>query len=80
MVWNGNVVVELQDAHPTTTYTVTVDKFTQGACDGSWQSVGSINTDQTGNGLLAQKLKLQTGQSYVFRFIDAQGNLVYATT
>ena len=79
MVWNGNVIVDLQSAHPSSTYTVSVDKFTQGSCDGSWQSVGSINTDQAGNGLLTQKLNLQSGHGYVFRLVDAQGNLAYAT-
>ncbi|MGD0424110.1 MAG: hypothetical protein ABSA92_11720 [Candidatus Bathyarchaeia archaeon] len=54
--------------------------MTQGACDGSWQSVGSVNTDQAGNGQLVQKLNLQSGQIYVFEFKDTQGKLVYATS
>lgn len=79
-VGNGRVVVELGNAHSNSTYTVSVDQFTQGACDGSWQSVGSVTTNQAGNGLLVQKLNLQSGHSYVFEFKDAQGNLVYATS
>jgi len=79
MFGNGHVVVVLQNANPSNTYTVSVDRFTQGACDGSWQSVGSISTDQKGNGLLVQQLNLQLGHDYVFEFRDTQGSLVYAT-
>ena len=79
-VRTGTVSVLLWNAHPSSTYTVSVDKLTQGACDGSWQSVGSISTDQAGNGQMLQKLSLQYGQWYVFEFKDAQGKLVYATS
>ena len=77
---NGKLTVGLQNAHPSSTYTVTVAKYSQGSCDGSWQSIGSLSTDHAGNGLLAQKSTLQYGQNYVFEFKDAQGNLVYAAT
>ena len=80
IVRSGVVGVLLLNTHPSSTYTVSVDKLTQGVCDGSWQSVGSISTDQAGNGQLLQKLNLQYGQRYVFEFKDAQGKLVYATT
>ena len=77
MASNGRLIVVLENAHSSSSYAVSVDA--QGTCDGSWQSVGSINTDQAGNGQLVQNLKLNSGHSYVFEFTDAQGNLVYAT-
>jgi hypothetical protein len=80
MFGNGQVIADLQSAHPSSTYTVSVDQFTEGACDGSWQSIGSVSTNQMGNGMLVEKFSLQSGQSYVFEFKDAQGNLVYAAT
>jgi hypothetical protein len=80
MVGNGAVTILLQDAHPSSKYIVSVDQFSQGACDGSWQSVGSVSTNQVGSGQLVQQLNLQPGQIYVFEFKDAQGGLVYATS
>ena len=77
---NRAVIVVLENAHPNSTFAVSVNEFTRGTCVGSWEPVGSVTTDESGKGLLVQKMNLQSGHSYVFRFVDAQGNLAYATS
>jgi hypothetical protein len=77
---NNVIGVSLQHANPSSTYTVSVGYVqTNGGCDGTWQSVGSVNTNSAGYGTLTQKLKLPSGHSYIFEFNDSSGATVYAT-
>jgi hypothetical protein len=74
------VWISLQHANPSSTYTVSVGYLqANGGCDGTWRSLGSVNTDSAGDGTLAQRLTLPSGHSYVFEFKDSTGNVVYAT-
>jgi hypothetical protein len=80
MLPNNVIEISLQHANPGSTYTVSVGYVQgNGGCDGTWQSVGSVNTDSAGFGTLAQKLSLPSGHSYIFEFRDSSGAAVYAT-
>ena len=77
---NGVFGVYLQHANPSSTYSVSVGYVqANGGCNGTWQSVGSVNTNSVGDGTLAQRLSLPSGHSYIFEFKDNAGNIVYAT-
>jgi hypothetical protein len=79
LVMRGKLTIGLIFVNPSSTYSVAVSKDNAfGVCDGTWKSLGSVNTDGTGRGELAQKDGLSSG-SYVFEFTDSAGNLVYAT-
>jgi hypothetical protein len=81
LVTRGELMMGLIFANPSSsTFTVSVAQIkANGACDGTWKSLGSINTDQAGRGELIQKDGLTSG-SYVFEFRDSAGNLAYATS
>lgn len=75
-----NVVgISLENANPSSTYTVSVGSVQANGGCGTWQSVGSVNTNSVGEGTSAQRLSLPSGHSYVFEFKDSTGNTVYAT-
>lgn len=77
---NNVIEISLQHANPSSTYTVSVGYVqSNGGCDGTWRSVGSVNTDSAGFGTLAQELSLPSGHSYIFEFNDSSGAAVYAT-
>ena len=76
----SRVSILLQDANPSSTYTVSIGYVqTGGGCDGTWQSVGSVNTDSVGSGTLAQWFRPESGYNYIFEFKDSAGSVVYAT-
>jgi hypothetical protein len=75
-----SIQIFLQHANPNSALTVSVGYVqTNGGCDGTWQSVSSLNTNSTGFGTLAQSLSLPSGHTYIFEFEDSAGNIVYAT-
>lgn len=79
LVTHGKLMIGLTFVNPSSTYSVAVSKSNAfGVCDGTWNSLGSVNTDGTGRGELVQKDGLSSG-SYVFEFTDSAGNLAYAT-
>ena len=79
LVTHGKLMIGLTFVKPSSTYSVAVSKINDyGVCDGTWKSLGSINTDGAGKGELVQKDGLSSG-SYVFEFTDSAGNLAYAT-
>lgn len=71
--------VRLQNAHPNSVYSVSIGYLNGNGCDGTWQSLGSISTDQAGNGYVVQHLNLKSHQ-YQVQFKDSNGNVVYATS
>ena len=76
----GRVVVSLQSANPSSTYSVSVGYVRSGgACDGTWQSIGSLSTDAAGNGNLTEPFHLSSGHKYVFELTDGAGTVVYAS-
>ena len=80
IIVSNRVVISLQHATPNSAFTISVGyQQTNGGCDGTWQPVGSLNTDNTGSGILVQQLSLPSGHSYIFEFHDSAGNLLYAT-
>lgn len=79
LVTHGKLMIGLTFVNPSSTYSVAVSKNNDyGVCDGTWKSLGSINTDGAGKGELVRKDGLSSG-SYVFEFTDSAGNLAYAT-
>ena len=77
---NNVIEISLQHANPSSTYTVSVGYVqANGGCDGTWQSVGSLNTDSLGGGTFAQEFYLPIGYSYIFEFKNSAGSIVYAT-
>jgi len=83
LVTSGKLIIVLEFVNPSSTYSVSVAQVSQvkgdGACDGTWNSLGTINTGQGGVGGLTQKDKLASGW-YVFEFKDSAGTLAYATS
>jgi hypothetical protein len=78
LVTHGKLKIGLMFVNPSSTYSVAIAKVNSyGVCDGTWTSLGSINTDQVGHGELTQKDGFSG--SYVFEFTNSAGNLVYAT-
>ena len=82
---HGQVYVSLQKARPNSSFNVTVVKLGNGENDKSWvcgsssQNIGSITTDQLGNGAISNSFKASSGQSYVVELLDAHSNVIYAT-
>lgn len=84
--YHGSVVIShkhlyvyLYNANPNSAYNVLVGYMSsKNACDGTWQSLGSINTNNAGSGQLIQSFSL-SGHQYVFELRDGQGSAVYAT-
>ena len=82
---HGQVYVSLQKARPNSSFNVTVVKLGNGETNKSWvcgsssQNIGSITTDQLGNGAVSSSFKASNGQSYVVELLDGHGNVIYAT-
>jgi hypothetical protein len=80
VVARSGIVVTLQGATPNTNYNVLMGYTRNTAgCDDTWQSLGSINTDASGNGSSNKVLTLQSGHQYVFELKDGSGNVAFAT-
>jgi len=86
--WYGTVTITLsrlwiylRNAKPNSTYIIWVGYVqTGGLCKGTWLPVGSVSTDETGEGISVQWFYPSGSYSYcVFEFKDSAGNLVYAT-
>jgi hypothetical protein len=73
------LIVRLQHASPNTRYSVWLGyKTGSGGCDGSWQQLGWVTTNDSGDGGYAQSLSL-SGTQYQVVVRDATGNTIYAT-
>jgi hypothetical protein len=71
--------VRLENANPNTAYTISLGHLnSNGNCDGTWQSLGSITTDQAGEGYVLQHLSLPSNP-YIIELSDGTGKLAYAT-
>ena len=80
VVARSGLIVTLQGATPNTSYNFLLGyKQSTGTCDGTWQSLGSISTDASGNGSFDQVLTLQSGHQYVFELQDSHGSVAFAT-
>lgn len=73
-------VIYLHNVDPHTSFSVSVGYLQNGVCDGTWQSVGPINTNSSGAGTLQLTLSLTSGHKYVFEFKDSAGTLIYASS
>jgi hypothetical protein len=78
----GRIQISLQNSNPNSAYSVSVGyKNSNGGCDGTWQSLGQINTNQAGDGTLTKTLTLPSGHQYIFELsTSSAGNAEYATT
>jgi len=85
--WYGTVTISLsrlwiylRNANPNSTYIIWVGYVqTGGGCAGTWEPVGSVNTNGAGEGTSMQWFNPPSAYSYcVFEFKES-GNLVYAT-
>jgi hypothetical protein len=75
----AGLIVRLQHASPNTRYSVWLGyKTGSGGCDGSWQQLGWVTTNDGGDGGYAQSLNL-SGTQYQVVVRDAAGNTIYAT-
>lgn len=71
--------VRAQNTNPNSVYSASIGYLnSKSVCDGTWKSLGSITTDQAGNGFLVQNLSLKSNM-YEVELRDSAGNLVYAT-
>jgi len=77
---SGDLIVRLQHASSNTQYSVWIGyKTGSGGCDGSWQQLGWVTTNDSGDGGYAQSLSLRSGTQYQVVVRDATGNTIYAT-
>ena len=80
MFYSGSLLVRLQHASSDTQYSVWLGYKTSASnCDGSWHELGSLNTNDSGNGGFAQSLTLRSGTQYQVVVRDEAGNTIYAT-
>ena len=86
--WYGTVTISLnrlwiyvRDANPNSTFIVWIGYVQAGGvCNGTWKAVGSVSTDQSGEGTSVQWLSPSSAYTYfVFELRDTSGNVVYAT-
>jgi len=75
----GSLIVTLQHATSNVQYSVWLGhKTSTSGCDGSWQQLGWVTTNGSGDGGYAQSLSL-SGTQYQVVVRDAAGNTIYAT-
>lgn len=75
-----SLLVRLQHANSDTQYSVWLGyKTSPSSCDGSWNELGSLNTNHNGNGGFSQPLTLISGIHYQVVLRDQAGNTIYAT-
>lgn len=76
----GKLHINLVKAGPNSAYNIQVGYVSSaGVCDGTWKPFGSINTDQSGTGLLTHSSNLPSNHQDVLEFTDGSGNVVFAT-
>ena len=76
----GRLHITLVKASPNNAYSISVGYVSSnGVCDGTWKSFGSIKTDQSGNGLLVPSTSLPSNHQDVLEFTDGSGNVAFAT-
>jgi hypothetical protein len=72
-----NLSVRLNNAQPNTYYSISVGYLKGAGCDGSWSTVGSVTTDQAGNGVAVTRFKMGSNP-YMVELVDATGNVAFA--
>lgn len=79
-VMAGRLHITLVKATPNSAYNIQVGYVSStGVCDGTWKTFGSISTDQSGTGVLAQSSSLPGNHQDVLEFTDGSGKVVFAT-
>ena len=85
--WHGTVTISLnrlwvfvQGASPNSTYIAWVGYVqTGGSCKGTWQPIGSVNTNGSGEGNAMAWFRPSDYAYCVFELKDRSGNVVYGT-